>query len=69
MIKFFGREGDFGDLCSGVGGSMPINISAASDTVGRFAIGLSNGGVCLLGIPIVLALASSAITLIRSALL
>lgn len=68
MIKFFGRFGDFGDLCSGVGGSMPINMSVASETVGRFAIGLSIGGVFLFGISTVLALCSFTITLTKSPL-
>lgn len=50
MIRFVGRLGDFGDRCSGVGGSISIKISVANETVARFGIGRNNGGVCLFGI-------------------
>lgn len=56
MIRFVGRLGDFGDLSSGVGGSISIKISAANETVGRFGIGLNSGGVCLFGISTVVLL-------------
>lgn len=51
-IKSFGRLGDLGDLSSGVGGSISMNISGANETVGRVGIGRSNFGVFLSGIPV-----------------
>lgn len=50
IINSFGLLGDLGDRGSGVGGSIPINMSVAdNDTFARFGIGRSNGGVCLFG--------------------
>lgn len=63
MIRLFGRLGDFGDLCSGVGGSTSIRILVANDAGGRFGIGLSNGGVCLFGIGTSAMLASFSFTM------
>lgn len=59
MIKSFGRLGDFGDFGSGVGGSISIKISVPNETIGRFGIGLSNGGVFLFGISTVILLSSA----------
>lgn len=63
IIRLFGRFGDFGDRCSGVGGSTSIRIFVAKDAGGRFGIGLSNGGVFLFGIGTSAMLASFSFTM------